>query len=350
MDPCDIRPTLPNLQDATILTCPQMARGSYIYARGSTGAAGVQCRPIRRVLCGLGALRPGQWRDDRGDGRGPRPGARSGARPPRSALCRGAEHRAGRRRRTAVAAASTIAVLVLAGCGSSDHRQASPSTVAPIAPIGPITTVYEITVDSPSSACVAWSKIWPTIDRLTINGDMGPLSTLIATGGPDQALYALTDWAQGQMSGSSPSAFSDDLNIALHHLSALQPGDNTGPLRAAAEIVNVDCQAVPPPAATAGAATSVGCTPGDLGQAYIDQGAPEGITNFTLASCDQTWALAVGVPAGSTPDAQAVAFFKLGANGAQLLDVVPQYDGAATAVSLGMPAATYTSLTGSLHS
>lgn len=100
----------------------------------------------------------------------------------------------------------------------------------------------------------------------------------------------------------------------------------------------------------AGSAQSVGCDPGSLDQAYTDQGAPAAITGFLLVSCDSRWALAVGRPLGMPSDQMDMAIFRIGAEGAQLMDVVSSLDAARVASQLGMPASAYVDLSGSLHS
>jgi hypothetical protein len=125
----------------------------------------------------------------------------------------------------------------LAGCGSAGTATAPTTEITlPTVPAQP-----EITVDSQASACSAWALIWPTVDRASISGNIDPVSTLIATGGPQQALFALTDWAAGQLSSANPSPFSDDVNVALKQLTGLSPGGGTGPLRTASLVVNADC-------------------------------------------------------------------------------------------------------------
>lgn len=238
-----------------------------------------------------------------------------------------------------------VSIATLAACsGGSNASKGPPSNVT--------TTTDLLAVDSQATACVAWALLWPTIDRATATGDVGPLSSLVADGGPRHALYGLSSWAAAQLDSVLvvDDSFPEDVTSALHQLNDVGSGGATAPLRAAAEIVNVDCkteQSVPSTTAPATTvdATNATCEPGDLTEAFADQsGSSNTSVRFDLSSCSADWAIASS--SGSVP---LIAIFAVVGKGFTLKKSAPITDGKVAAASVGMSSVTYEYLIASLQ-
>ena len=107
----------------------------------------------------------------------------------------------------------------------------TPSTTAPVVPAATTTVAPVTTVPFPASevqACAYWSRVWPSVDEITLNGDLAALSVLVARGGPGGRWWQLNTWAAGRLASGRPTPLSDAVDALANAISA--PG--ASPLKA----------------------------------------------------------------------------------------------------------------------
>lgn len=379
--------------------------GEGVYTSGHAGKARKSASSSRRsvtgVVCRVAGLRHDPRSDRSVSGGGGRAPAQRHSGPARKGRDRVGRYRpAGHRRTALTAATAAIGLVLLAGCGTSNKgpslasgagiRDFTTSRLTQIIPSLSFNaespwnvqaenngtsgiTGYdaadqlEVAVQGPSDRV---TEIEVVLDTSTLS-DMSDHAISDAGALVDYVAGAhATDWAQSVLEADNQGGTlgpttqnrvfgKDRVTVIVNGVTSFDitpagvavpenPSMTTDPFPSStlAETPPAGYLTIP----AGGTAQSVGCDPGSLDQAYTDQGAPAAITGFLLVSCDSQWALAVGRPLGMSSDQMDMAIFKIGVEGAQLMDVVPSLDAARVASRLGMPASAYVDLTGSLHS
>lgn len=141
--------------------------------------------------------------------------------------------------------AFVLLTLGLSGCGGVAAIGAgAPATTvyesySTTLPVSATTTLPEVYIDNAAQACQGWAMIWPTIDQATLDNDLMQLTT-VASGGPGQVFFNLTEWAQAQLNNGRPTALSDALTVASNDISGTG-AQGLPALRTDAEAVNSLC-------------------------------------------------------------------------------------------------------------